>query len=345
MPTSLPHTTAIIGAGIAGLACARALHDAGRRVVLFDKARGPGGRMSSRRLPGAVVDLGAQFFSVRDDAFRRQVETWRAAGRAAPWPEALWQADEGGWRRHRDGRERFIGSPRMSAVTRQLADGLDLIGETRIVRLERQAAQWWLVDQGETRHGPFDRVVVAVPSSQAGPLVEPHDPALAAACEAVIQRPCWAAWALLDSPLPSLPGVDDAWQAVQVRQGPLRFVSRNDHKPGRADQGESLTLLAHLDWSQARLEADTDEVARQLLAAFAAVLPAGSEMPRPRSLGAHRWRFAQPDVFARGEAVNRDHRLGSDGLALCGDGWRGPRVEDAWLSGHHLGGTLVAIDA
>jgi cation diffusion facilitator CzcD-associated flavoprotein CzcO len=34
---------AVFGAGLAGLACARSLADAGRNVTVFDKARGPGG--------------------------------------------------------------------------------------------------------------------------------------------------------------------------------------------------------------------------------------------------------------------------------------------------------------
>ncbi|MFY0992137.1 NAD(P)/FAD-dependent oxidoreductase [Halomonas sp. C05BenzN] len=346
----MPHTpspaTAVIGAGIAGLACARVLHDAGHPVVLFDKGRGPGGRMSSRRLPVAVVELGAQFFSVRDATFRRQVAAWQAAGCAAPWPEALWQVDERGWRRHHDDLERFIGSPRMSAVTRHLAEGLTLIAGTRIERLTGNAGQWWLVDQHGERHGSFARVVISAPTPQAHALVASHDGALATACEAVIQRPCWAAWALFDEPLPALPGVDDNWQAVRLAPGhgssPLRFVSRNDRKPGRAAQGESLSLLARIDWSQARLEESPETVAEALLDAFQRALPGDLALPRPRSLGAHRWRYAQPDVFATGEAVNQDYRRSASGLALCGDGWRGPRVEDAWLSGHHLGETLAA---
>lgn len=43
-------TVAIIGAGMAGLSCARALVQAGVAVELFDKGRGPGGRMSTRRV-------------------------------------------------------------------------------------------------------------------------------------------------------------------------------------------------------------------------------------------------------------------------------------------------------
>ncbi|TLF49533.1 amine oxidase [Halomonas urmiana] len=345
-----PATTAIIGAGLAGLACGQALQAHGLPVRLYDKAHGPGGRMSTRRLDEAAVDLGAQFFSVRDPAFRRQVAAWREAGIVASWPDSLWEASESGWYRHRDEVERLIGVPRMSAVTRHLAEGLALETGTRIERLEPRGNDWWLIDQHDVRHGPFDQVVIAPPSPQAQALLAPHEPTLAAACEAVIQRPCWAAWACFAAPLPELPGVDDDWQAVRLAPDParppgepsLRFVSRNDHKPGRHGQGESLSLLARLEWSEAHLELDAETVAQRLLEAFRARLPDGVMLPDPTSLGAHRWRYAQPDVFAGGEAVNLDYRRSPTGLALCGDGWRGPRVEDAWLSGHHLGEALAA---
>lgn len=342
MRSPLSHSTAIIGAGIAGLACARALDAAGLPATLFDKARGPGGRMSSRRLPEAVVDLGAQFFSVRDPDFSRQVEAWRRAGCAAPWPSSLWSVREGRWERHQDDLERFAGSPRMSAVTRHLASGLEVVAGTLIERLEGSAGRWTLVDERGARHGPFARVVITAPSPQAQALVAPHDAALAAACETVVQRPCWAAWALFDAPLPALPGVDADWQAVRLSDPRLRFVTRNQLKPGRQEQGESLSLLANLAWSETRLEESPEAIGEALLEAFREVLPAGVTLAAPRALGAHRWRYAQPDVFAGGEPVNLDYRLSASGLALCGDGWRGPRVEDAWLSGHHLGEALAA---
>ncbi|QTF92484.1 FAD-dependent oxidoreductase [Halomonas sp. BM-2019] len=341
--TSQPATSiAIIGAGIAGLACARELDARGLAVTLFDKARGPGGRMSSRRLPEAVVDLGAQFFSVKDDTFRRAVAGWRKAGCIAPWPTSLWSAVGGDWQHHEDDLERLCGTPRMSAVTRHLAEGLRVVAETRIERLEGTVGRWWLVDAHAERHGPFRQVVISAPSPQAQALVAPHDATLAEACEAVIQRPCWAAWALFDAPLPALPGVAEAWQAVRLVDPRLRFASRNQLKPGRGQQGESLSLLANLAWSEARLEDSPETIVEALLDAFQQALPGDIRLPEPRALGAHRWRYAQPDVFAQGEPVNLDYRRSASGLALCGDGWRGPRVEDAWLSGHHLGKALAA---
>jgi renalase len=335
-------STAIIGAGIAGLACARALNDAGFPVTLFEKSRGPGGRLASRRLAEATLDLGAQFFSVRHEAFRREVMRWLAAGVAAPWPWKLWRIEDKHWRYRHDGGERYCGQPRMSAITRHLADGLTLHSECRIAGLSRRAHAWWLETESGETHGPFDRVAISCPSPQAMALLAPHDDTLAAECRAVEQRACWAAWACLDAPFPRVPGVEADWQAAQGQEGPLRFVSRNHLKPGRWAQGESLTLLALPEWSEQNLECEPSQVACMLFDALQQMLPAGVRLPRPTQLGAHRWRFAHPELpTASPKPTGQDYRLSPLGLGLCGDGWRGARVEDAWLSGHHLGLALA----
>ena len=75
---------AIIGAGLSGATAARGLADAGHCVRLFDKGRGPGGRMSTRRIDTALgqvrLDHGAQFFTARGESFARQVKAWTDAG-------------------------------------------------------------------------------------------------------------------------------------------------------------------------------------------------------------------------------------------------------------------------
>lgn len=53
----------VVGAGIAGLAAAHRLMDAGLRVSVLEAESGPGGRMSSRGLGGGVMECGAQFLS------------------------------------------------------------------------------------------------------------------------------------------------------------------------------------------------------------------------------------------------------------------------------------------
>ena len=61
---------AIIGAGMAGLACARMLAVAGMMPVILDKGRGIGGRLATRRAPeGRQFDHGAQYVTAKDPGF------------------------------------------------------------------------------------------------------------------------------------------------------------------------------------------------------------------------------------------------------------------------------------
>ena len=53
---------------------------AGHEVVVLDKGRSPGGRLATRRIGEATLDHGAQFFTVRSDAFAARVDRWEADG-------------------------------------------------------------------------------------------------------------------------------------------------------------------------------------------------------------------------------------------------------------------------
>ena len=48
---------------------------------MLDKGRSVGGRLATRRIGDAALDHGAQFFTVRGDAFRTQVDDWLDRGR------------------------------------------------------------------------------------------------------------------------------------------------------------------------------------------------------------------------------------------------------------------------
>ena len=82
-------------------------------------------------------------------------------------------------------------------------------------------------------------------------------------------------------------------------------------------------------WSQQNLEMPAPQVAHELLAALAGI--AGQDLPEPKFLKAHRWRFALP-MGQRGKPLwNPALRLGA-----CGDWCVGPRIEGAWRSGVEL---------
>ncbi|MGC3874175.1 NAD(P)/FAD-dependent oxidoreductase [Halomonas sp. GXIMD04776] len=329
---------AIIGSGITGLACARALVRHGHSVQLFEKSRGPGGRLASRRTQHATFDLGAQYFTARSGEFQEELNAWRETGVVGRWPHSLWVCENGHWQPKLDDEIRWVGAPRMSALTRYLSQGLDLRTQCRIEHLIQEGAEWWLRDAKGLRHGPFNKVIVTLPAPQALSLLAPHSSLLAQACQRIEMSPCWAAYALLEASLPRLEIPEPGWQAAFMNGGPLRFVTRNASKPGREDQGESLSLLATSNWSRTHLERDPQWVATRLLAAFTERYPA--PLPDIQLLDAHRWRFAQPESEMAIGNEAQDFLIDSSGLALGGDGLSAGRLEDAWHSGHRLGNYL-----
>ncbi len=307
---------AIIGAGLAGLACGARLGEGGVAVALFDKARGPGGRMSVRRIATpsgeAAFDHGAQYFTVRGASFRDQVARWAADGVVAPWPAA--------------GPEAWVGVPGMNAPVRALAAGQAVAWGSQVEALARDGAGWRL-RAGEGPGERFDAVVLAVPAEQAAVLLRGHDPALAAAASASTSQPCWTVMAAFDRRLDRLPDVlRDA--------GPLGWAARNGSKPGRGPI-EAWVLQAGPDWSRDHLEDPAEAVCAALLAALAEA--AGGPLPAPVAVSAHRWRYAR-------SAAGTDTALWSaaTGLGCCGDWLTGPRVEGAWDSGVALAERMLA---
>ncbi|MDL2355875.1 MAG: FAD-dependent oxidoreductase, partial [Pseudomonadota bacterium] len=311
-----PHI-AIVGAGIAGLACATALQQSGFNVAIFDKSRGPAGRMSTRRGDGWQCDHGAQYFTARDAGFRAEVARWERAGAAAPWYPVVQRFDTAGARLCAPA-ERFVGTPRMSAPAALLASTLALRTEVTISALQREGAGWRLHAHGA---GPlahcYDAVVLALPAPQAAPLLREVAPVQAALAQSTTMPGCWAL--MLQYPAPLALGFDAAF----VNHGPLRWVARDSAKPGRGG-AESWLLHASAAWSETHIEDDADSVAAHLLAAFAAL---GG--PAPQGWSAHRWRHAST-APAREEVCIWE---AADGLGLCGDWLNGGTVEAAWLSG------------
>ena len=313
---------AVIGAGLSGLACARALADEGHAVHVFDKARGPGGRMSTRRAETLRFDHGAQYFTVRDASFASQVEAWCADGVAAPWLGRIVTIESGEVTRRTAAtpRVRYVGVPGMSAICRHLADGLEVTFATRIEGLRHIRDAWRLTTDDGVDLGRFDGAVVSAPAPQAAALLRQDAPAMAERAAAIPVSPCWAVMVAFPSPL------DVGFDAAFVHGAPVSWVARGGSKPGRPD-AEAWVLHGTPAWSARHLDADRDVVARHLLEAFGRVV--GVSLPAPTHLSAHPWRYALPtDPGPEPCLVDGDLRL-----VACGDWCGGPRVEGAWLSG------------
>ncbi|MEW4447572.1 FAD-dependent oxidoreductase [Qipengyuania sp. JC766] len=313
--------TAIIGAGMAGLTCARALHDAGRSVVLFDKGRGPGGRMASRRVEtdkGMLrFDHGAQFFTAESPEFAEQVRHWTQGGAAARWDAASDAADD----------DLYVGTPAMNEVVRAQAVGLDVRWGARAERIERDGDGWQVVVDGEG--AAFDAVVVAVPAEQAAELLQEAAPEFAQVAGSSQSDPCWALMAAFAQRLPI-----DADTHRSGDDARIAWAARDGAKPGRSG-GESWVVHASAGYSLRHLELDREEMANLMVAAFFEELGAAPVVPEYAT--AHRWRYAKADpVDGPGYLLDADA-----GIGVCGDWLVAPKVEGAFRSGLSLGRAMA----
>ncbi|ELQ16995.1 hypothetical protein A986_12259 [Pseudomonas fluorescens BRIP34879] len=319
---------AIIGTGIAGLSAAQALRDAGQVIHLFDKSRGSGGRMSSKRSDAGALDMGAQYFTARDRRFVNEVQRWQSNGWAEQWKPQLYNFKSGQLTPSPDEQIRWVGTPRMSAITRALLDDLPVTFGCRITDVFQGEQHWNLLDADGGNHGPFSHVIIATPAPQATALLAAA-PKLASAAAGVKMDPTWAIALAFDKPL------DTPMQGCFVQDSPLDWLARNRSKPGRDTPLDTWVLHATSAWSKAHLDLSREAVIEHLHGAFAELLHC--TMPAPSFSLAHRWLYARPSS-SHEFGVLADADLG---LFVCGDWCLSGRVEGAWLSGQEAARRLI----
>lgn len=331
MPT--PPTVAVLGAGIAGLSCARALVAEGHAVTIYDKGRGIAGRTSTRRVdadPARGWDHGTVCFLAEEANFQEEVARWLHAGAVAPWPIAPAAPGE----EDLDPREllasgfssSWVGVPSMSAIAHHLAEGLEVRCSHRVTALKQKTNGWQLqieTPEGLGAEGPFDEVVLTAPPPQSRALLEGVHDGLA---EQMLQpwiQPSWALLAVTDT-------VDSPAPIRRIGPGHLpdgiATLACEDSKPGRKahPRGTRWLLQTTAGWAKQHLDLEKDAVIQLLTQKLEEAL----DLP-VREAQAHRWRYARVH-----RPLGRDYlREAGARLTLAGDFCRGDGVENAWLSG------------
>ncbi len=344
--TRLP-AVAVIGTGMAGVACAAGLRSAGLKVVLFDKSRGVGGRLATRRVADAVtgsalygLDHGAPAFAARQPRFKAWLARAEARGVVQRWRPRLHSA----WPQRAEP-ELWVPQGDMPALARHFLADVPMHLQQTVQRLERSAQGWWLHSAEGQRFGPFAQVMLAMPPAQAAALVAVHHDGWADTLAVTRMLPCWTLMACTQA-------LDWPWDAAEPEHGPLARVLRNDRKPGRHTPEGLATWVAHAtpEWSAAHLESEPQRVEKALSAALAAVLPRGLSIQwQHRSV--HRWRYAHSSAqqvsahSSNATAATADQACWWDaglGLGVCGDHLGGGGVEGAWHSGDELADAVVA---
>ena len=329
----------MVGAGPAGLVAAKRLQAAGVEVVVFEKSRGIGGRVATRRTSdGLAFDHGAQYVTARGASFAHFLVDAQSAGLATRWdpvvdpPRARFAegstdgastAGVPGW---------YVGSPGMSSLFRSFAARLTVRHGVTVTKVDATDRGVWLAaddpERGPRRIGAFDAAIIAIPAPQAS-AVAGHLPTVAVTLASVVTTPCWALMIAFDG--------YPHWAAEVFRRpdGPIAWVARDASKPGRSSTFTNLVVHASAQWSRDHLEAPPAAIATALTSALEAIV--GAPLPQPVHSVVHRWRYAQTAV-----PLGEPYVEGADGRILIGGDWTtGARVEAAWDSGEAMANRLL----
>lgn len=317
----------VVGAGVAGLACARNLPSASVHVI--EKSRGPGGRLASKRVGDDRADLGAQFFTVRDPRFAAVVQSAEAADAVAPWAPAMGRLTHGKIQASPDTQTRYVGTPYMNAFGRFLSEGVSMETSRRIERIEPHSEGYLLIDTDGTQRSATN-VVVTAPVNQMVEMLQAFDPAPLAS--KFTMDPTWTVILETEDALYSAEG--DVLSACFGGDHPIiDFVAIERSKPGRT--GAFAVIHSTPGYARDHLEETTEAVAEDLCIHIKDALGLTG-----RVAACHRWRYARPSdptVMAQKGVYQLD-----SGLWVAGDYLAGGRVEGAYLAGLEVAERLKA---
>lgn len=349
---------AIIGAGISGLTLAQQLKNHAD-VVVFEKARGVGGRMSTRYVTvppltspteqgsarsvghflgsgGAEAptqyyfDHGTQFFTARSKAFQQFLQPFQEAGVVQEWQGKVITLEEG-----KDPTKRlwfephYVATPNMNSLCKALAAGITIHTSCEIAPLSgKKMSNWELQDQQGKELGVFDWVISTAPPAQTirlfGETLPQHS-----AIHSVRMQGCYALMLGFNTPW------EKQWIAANVQNNPIAWIAVNSSKPGRHANITCLVVHSQNDWAEAHIDDDVEQAQLVLLKQFYNIT--GINPDNADYISTHRWRYAIVDKTDESSQWLNEEQ----GLAATGDWCGASRIEDAWLHATALAEQLI----
>lgn len=312
----------IVGAGIAGLMAARRIHAAGARTILIEAEADVGGRLATRQVGRGLADSGAQFFTIRSEEFRVEIEPWQREALIFEWSRG-WSS--GSLLENRpDGFPRYAARGGFGSLAQSLASGLDIVLWARLEAVEFIDGVW-LSTGSDGRQWRSRAILLTPPVPLSLALLARGAVSITPATQAVLAQiryaPCLSGLfeieGLLDLPDPG---------ALQTPQAPISWISDNRRK-GISPGATTITVHAGREASASRWSLEDGEVLAWMAAEIRPYFVGDAQI-----VASHldRWPYAVPEGCYPERCIV-DNVPGPIGFA--GDAFAGPRVEGAALSG------------
>ena len=315
---------AVIGGGMSG-AVLGALLNGVAEVVLFEKARGLGGRMSTRRTEHHAFDHGTPFFTAKSKIFRRFLNMMMASGSIEEWAlrlvdygqcgnkDTINMAESGAY---------YLGVPTMNAFINKIALSVEVKSGKKVAGVMKENGKWTIVDQENRAYSDFDWVICTTPPSQMLAIV-PEEYLAAKSFDLVQMSPCFVMMVGFKK------RIDIDFDVADVSNAEISKVIIDHNKPHRKGL-PSAVVYSTIDYAEKNLNGDAVTIKNTLLKSFLSVLKVDPEAIDLCLI--HKWVFSELVSRAIMPACV-DPRAQ---FAACGDWNHGGGVEGAFLSAYRL---------
>ncbi|MEX0330950.1 MAG: NAD(P)/FAD-dependent oxidoreductase [Puniceicoccaceae bacterium] len=319
----------IIGAGISGLLAAQRLMRYDIKVTVLEKSRGFGGRMAIKQIDDSVYDMGAQFMTTRDMIFRERVESWLAKGEVLPWYVGPLK------------NMRYVGTKGMTSVPNRIGQTLEVHLSERATKLSFKNKRWKVktLPYGEKKEKTYeaDWLILTAPVPQSMDLLDASGIELDYDEEEELRKITYVGCITLMGQLNGPSGLPNPG-AMDLNHDILRWLGDN-HMKGISPTPGSVTLHSSPKFAEAFWDRPEEDISSAMLAAAKPFLKAD-----PVSSTVHRWRYSDPiRIYKEKHPFRKPYFLDDSlHLGMAGDGFNGPRIESAGLSGMELASAIIS---
>lgn len=320
-----------------GITAAHYLHKHQYQVTVFEKSRGIGGRLSTKRLSWAWIDIGTQYFTAQDTQFRNLLNDWIAAHEIDVWKTVPYIYDDGKLQLSPDYSLRYVGTPKMNSFLHAMLNGFQLEKNTEINSLHREGDNWMLTDSQDQEYGPFDYIISTAPPKQSAQLFKNISP-ISDQLDTIEMNSCWSAALHYSERLAD--HLDPRPGSVLVHDRPIQWIACNTSKPARQQFDNGQTWIIHFNpqWSGKYIHKKPAWIIEKAYHELAHIL--GIDPVVPVESLTQRWKYAyikDTDTLP-GIMADNEHKI------LCAGDWsNGDKVEDAYLSGREAVTQLRSI--
>ena len=351
-------SVAVVGGGVAGVAAAQALADAGMPACLYERAESLGGRLGATEFEGQdlVLGMGCSYIKAKDNEFAAQCERWVQSGTLAAWaanPHVI--NGPGQWASLPDAADEvwYVGVPDMSAIATisDAAAGIEVRRGEELFDANFDAGRWMVATTSASDDESLDmgaeasvashfhsHLILAVPVDALSNVIDDRkllDSALGRRrYKDFVKERVSAAFIFegsLDLPFSFATITADASAVTVAISESSRRSAAGVSQDAEKNQ-EVWVLQSATGWAKRALdeELDLDVMATKLLESFAAALGRDvKSLPAVLASTASVWPYGDMDYAVPGGCVWREEIR----LAMAGDWAFDGRVEGAWRSG------------